>query len=91
METKFCQSCGMPLHAAEYFATNADGSMNEEYCIYCYKDGAFTADCTMEEMIDHCIKYLDEFNGACDTKYTKEEAIAQMRKHFPTLKRWAAK
>ena len=39
METKFCQSCGMPL-TPEILGTNADGSKNEEYCIYCYKDGA---------------------------------------------------
>lgn len=52
------------------------------------EDGAFVQDCTMDEMIDHCIKYLDEFNGASNTKLSKEEAIAQMRKHFPTLKRW---
>lgn len=33
------------------------------------------------------VKLKDE-NGACDTQYTKEEAIAEMKKHFPTLKRW---
>ena len=38
-EMKFCQSCGMPL-SEEVLGTNADGSKNEEYCIYCYKDGA---------------------------------------------------
>ena len=43
MEMKFCQSCGMPL-SPEILGTNADGSKNEEYCIYCYKDGAFTGD-----------------------------------------------
>ena len=37
---KFCQSCGMPL-TPEILGTNADGSKNEEYCINCYKDGAF--------------------------------------------------
>lgn len=84
----FCQSCGMPLTDSQYFGTNADGSANTEYCCYCYKDGAFTQDCTMEGMIDHCIEYLDEFNGACETKLSKEEAIAQMKKHFPQLKRW---
>lgn len=78
-----CQ-CKLPT----YSAPNADGSLNQDYCCYCYKDGAFVQDCTMDEMIDHCIKYLDEFNGASDTKLSKEEAIAQMRKHFPTLKRW---
>lgn len=84
----FCQSCGMPMQDPQYFGTNEGGSANAEYCCYCYKDGAFTQDCTMDEMIDHCIKYLDEFNGACNTQLTKEEAIAEMKKHFPKLKRW---
>lgn len=39
METKFCQSCGMPLQKNEELGTNHDGSKNEEYCCYCYKDG----------------------------------------------------
>ena len=46
----FCQSCGMPL-TDEILGTNADGSKNEDYCIYCYRDGKFLQDCTMEEMI----------------------------------------
>lgn len=84
----FCQSCGMPMQSAEQFGTNQDGSANQDYCCYCYKEGAFVQDCTMEGMIEHCAQFLDEFNGACDTQYTKEEAIAEMKKHFPTLKRW---
>lgn len=87
----FCQSCGMPMQTDEQFGTNEDGSVNYEYCCYCYKDGAFVQDCTMDGMIEHCIRFLDEFNGACDTKYTKEEAIAQMKKYFPKLKRWVGK
>ena len=39
---KFCQSCGMPLQAEDQWGTNADGSLNEEYCCYCYQKGAFT-------------------------------------------------
>ena len=77
METKFCQSCGMPLQK------------NEEYCCYCYKDGAFTMDCTMDQMIDHCVQFVDEFNKDADFHYTKEEAVANMKLFFPTLKRWA--
>jgi len=49
MEMKFCQSCGMPL-TPEILGSNADGSKNEEYCIYCYKDGALTGDFNMEQM-----------------------------------------
>ena len=39
MEQKFCHSCGMPL-TEEILGTNADGIKIEDYCIYCYKDGA---------------------------------------------------
>lgn len=78
----FCQSCGMPMQSTELFGTNQD------YCCYCYKDGAFVQDCTMEGMIEHCVRFLGEFNGACGTRYTEEEAIAEMKKYFPTLKRW---
>ena len=85
METKFCQSCGMPLQKNEEFGTNHDGSKNEEYCCYCYKDGAFTMDCTMDQMIDHCAQFVDEFNKDADFHYTKEEAVANMKLFFPTL------
>lgn len=84
----FCQSCGMPMQTADQFGTNEDGSANQEYCCYCYKDGAFAQDCTMEDMIEHCIKFLDEFNSTSNTQYSREEAIAEMQKHFPKLKRW---
>ena len=89
METKFCQSCGMPLKKQEEFETNQDGSQNEEYCCYCYADGAFTSNCTMGEMIEHCVQFLDGFNKDGGFSFTKEEAIANMKQHFPTLKRWA--
>lgn len=89
MEQQFCQSCGMPL-TEEHFAKNTDGSVNVEYCTYCYKDGTFTEDVTMEQMIEHCLEYIDEFNADSDTKFTKAEAREQMLLHFPTLKRWKA-
>lgn len=91
METmNYCQSCGMPLQSPEHFGTNRDGSPNQEYCCYCYKDGAFTSDCTMDEMIEHCVQFLEEFNKDNDVQFTKEQAVAEMKKYFPTLKRWAA-
>ena len=48
----------MPL-AENILGTNADGSKNEEYCIYCYKDGAFTGDFTMEQMVEYCSMFVD--------------------------------
>ena len=88
MEVKICQSCGMPMTKAEQFGTNKDGSHNHEYCIYCYMGGEFTADLTMDEMIEQCAKYLDEFNHDSDHKFTYEEAITGMREYFPKLSRW---
>ena len=87
MEQKFCQSCGMPLNP-EVLGTEKDGSKNEEYCNYCYADGHFTVECTMDEMINQCAQFVDEFNKGSEVKMTKEEAIANMKQFFPMLKRW---
>ena len=87
MEQKFCQSCGMPL-TEEILGTNADGSKNGEYCIYCFKDGAFTSDFTMEEMVEFCAQFVDEFNKNAGQNLTKEEYKAMLRQYYPSLKRW---
>ena len=86
-EIKFCQSCGMPLND-ENRGTNADGSKNEDYCIYCYKDGKFTNDCTMEEMIEFCSQFVDEVNKEMPKPMTKEEYKVMLKQVFPLLKRW---
>ena len=86
-EMKFCQSCGMPL-TDDVLGTNADGSKSEEYCIYCYKDGVFTGDFTMEEMADFCAQFVDEFNKNTGQSLTREEYKQQLLKYFPNLKRW---
>ncbi len=91
METKICQSCGMPLKTAEEFGTNKDGNLNADYCAYCFKDGHFTSEMTMDEMIVHCAQFVEEFNKDAQKKVTKEQAIEQMKQYFPTLKRWQNK
>jgi len=85
----FCQSCGMPMTVPEHFGTSPDGSVNPDYCVYCFKNGAFAQDITMDEMILHCAQFVDEFNKDNETKLTKEEAIRQMQEFFPKLKRWS--
>ena len=77
----------MPL-TNEVLGTNADGSKNEDYCMYCYKDGAFINDCTMEEMIEFCSQFVDEVNKNMPKHMTKDEYKEMMRQYFPTLKRW---
>ncbi len=87
MEQKFCQSCGMPL-TDEILGTNADGTKNEEYCIYCYKDGAFTNNLTMEGMVESCAQFVDEYNKNTGQNLTQEELKSMLRQFYPTLKRW---
>jgi len=87
MEQKFCQSCGMPLND-QIEGTNADGSINGDYCIYCYKDGRFTQDVAMEQMIDFCARFTDEINKQSEQNLTQEQAKEIMRQYFPQLKRW---
>lgn len=80
-----CQSCGMPLEADEHFGTNQDGGKNADYCAYCFQNGAFTAEMTMDEMIAYCAEHAEEWG----MKMTKEQATAAMNGYFPTLKRWS--
>ena len=86
MEQKFCQSCGMPLgDHQELYGTEKDGSLNQDYCIYCYKDGSFLGEMTMAEMIEACIPFTLEAHPGM----TREAAKAEMESYFPRLKRWA--
>lgn len=86
--TIICQSCAMPIDADEAKGTNKDGSLSHEYCTHCFQNGKFPQDYTMDEMIEICVQYLDEFNKDSEKKFTREEAIANMKQFFPTLKRW---
>lgn len=81
-----CQSCSMPMSSSnvEILGNNKDGSKNRDYCIHCYKDGEFTVEATMEEMIEECIPYTSNNNPWPD----KETARNTMMKIFPNLKRW---
>lgn len=85
---QFCQSCGMPLTKHEDCGTNADGSISYDYCQYCYKDGKFLQECTMDEMIEHCSQFVDEVNKHMPQPMTKEEYKTMMQGFFPMLKRW---
>ena len=86
-EMKFCQSCGMPL-TDEVLGTNADGTKNEDYCIYCYKEGQFLQDCTMDEMVEFCSQFVDEYNKNTGQSLIREEYKSVLRQFYPNLKRW---
>lgn len=80
-----CQSCSMPLAAAEDFGTEANGSRSQEYCHYCYEDGSFTGEVSMQEMIEISAKGMSEAVGT-----PEQEARELLAGILPTLKRWRA-
>jgi len=86
----FCQSCAMHLKSVEDFGTEADNGINIDYCLYCFKDGSFTGNPSMDEMVEINLNYLDHWNTEQGTNYTKEEARNILKEHLPTLKRWKA-
>jgi len=73
----------MPLHLPELFGSDLKGFKIEDYCKYCFVDGKFTSNETMEGMIQLCAKYVKQAD--------REQVIKNMRIQFPTLKRWAQK
>ncbi|MDO4510903.1 MAG: zinc ribbon domain-containing protein [Bacteroidales bacterium] len=85
---QFCQCCGMPLRADADCGTEADGSTCFDYCKFCYTDGHFVQQCSMEEMIDHCSQFVGEFNKHTGASLTREAYKMVLEGYFPTLKRW---
>lgn len=82
---KICQSCGMPLED-DIMGHDADGSINEDYCKWCYDQGAYQQDCTVEEMIDFCTGVMVKEQGA-----DPEKVRAYLQDFLPKLDRWKAK
>lgn len=81
-EKKICQSCGMPITSDDELGTNEDGSINHDYCKYCYQNGKFIDNVSMEEYIEMCSNYASQAN------MSKEEMKKLCQELFPTLKRW---
>ncbi len=88
MEEKYCQCCAMPMgNTDEMYGTEKDGSKSADYCKYCYENGEFTFNGSMEEMIGICVPPMVENNPGM----TQEQARDMMKKFFPMLKRWNVK
>lgn len=85
---QFCQSCGMPMTCIEDCGSNGDGSANFDFCRYCYQDGRFLQDCSMEEMVEHCAQFIDDVNKLMPAPLTQKEFRQMMQATLPTLKRW---
>ena len=83
-DERVCQSCGMPMRRDEDFGTEADGSLSEDYCGYCYQNGEFTnPDITMQEMIDKVVSVMVFMQ-----QMPRGVATVMVENHIPKLKRW---
>jgi hypothetical protein len=86
-----CQSCGMPLLAdasagtsEQIYGTNADGSVNREWCKFCFANGAFTTpDLTVEQMVQRSVDFMSTHLGI-----PVERAREQSSSVIPRLRRW---
>lgn len=85
MDKKICQSCAMPIEDDSLLGTNKDGSINNDYCKYCYDKGTFIDDVSMEEYIEMCSQYGSQAG------MSNEEMKRYCQTIFPTLKRWSNK
>lgn len=75
-----CQCCGMPLND-DIIGHDSDGTMNENYCKWCYADGTYTYD-NMSELIDICVKNM------ANESISEEQARSYMNELLPTLDYW---
>lgn len=81
--SNICQSCSMPIEDDQVKGTNSDNSLNDEYCIFCYENGEFIEDRTLEEEIEHLIPmYID------NRPISADEARIKIRNILKDLKRW---
>lgn len=84
---KICQSCGKPINKPDEYGKNSDGSQNNDYCGYCFRDGNFTnPNITMEYMID-----IAAILTANVLNISEKEAIEKTKITIPKLKRWQSK
>ncbi len=74
----------MPMACPEDHGTNADGTKNKDYCRYCFSDGQFTSNQTMEAFLESCIPFVLQTGVYPDAGTARE----QMKRYYPTLKRW---
>lgn len=75
-----CQCCGMPLED-EIIGRNKDGSLNEDYCKWCYADGTYTYS-NMDDLIDVCVRNMAQEN------FTEEAARDYLKQTLPKLNYW---
>ena len=71
----------MPLEDDAFLSKEPDGSFNEDYCKWCYADGAFTY-ASMDALIDYLTQ---QFSSEA---WPPEQARAYYQSQLPRLRHW---
>ena len=75
-----CQCCGMPLEDG-IISHNSDGTLNEEYCKWCYADGKFIYT-SLEELLDFLESHMS------NEAWPPEQVRAYFENQLPKLDHW---
>ena len=75
-----CQCCGLPLEDT-IISRDKDGSLNEDYCKWCYADGTYTYS-NMDDLINICVPHM------VNEGFSEDQARQYMKQMLPTLDYW---
>ena len=79
---RVCQCCGMPLNEEDVLSWEPDGTLNEDYCRWCYADGKFVYE-SREALLDFLIGHMPNPDNL-DEKQRREQFSAFLSQ----LKHW---
>lgn len=77
-----CQCCGMPLNEDSMISREKDGSLNEDYCKWCYADGVFVY-ASKDALLDFLVKHMPNPENE-----KEEERRRQFDLFLSQLKHW---
>ena len=75
-----CQCCGMPLEE-EILSREPDGTINEDYCQWCYTQGEFVYK-DMHSLLDFCVSHM------ANEAFPEAQVRAYLAQLLPTLAHW---
>lgn len=75
-----CQCCGMPLEE-EILSREPDGTINEDYCRWCYTQGEFVYK-DMQSLLDYCASHM------ANEAFPEPQVRAYLAQLLPTLAHW---
>lgn len=84
MTERYCQSCGRLIHEVADCGRETDGSINENYCDRCYREGKFTEpELTRWQMIARIIPLWME-----EKQVPYRQALIDANYFLSGLRRW---